>query len=76
MIGIGLGIIRAFTINSRLVTDLLPVDYVVNLILAAASDVASTSNNIARKDSVAIFNCVSGVDAPITWGWLRSKFKQ
>lgn len=67
MIGIGVGVIRIFTINPDLVTDLLPVDYAVNLILAAGWDVGNTRNGQRESGALTIFNCVSSIDAPITW---------
>lgn len=67
MLGIGLGVIRIFPINPKLITDLLPVDYAVSLILAAAWDVATTKNGVKKKEHVKIFNSVSQPDAPIYW---------
>lgn len=68
MIGIGLGIVRVVAAIGTRVSDLLPVDYSVNLILAAAWSVANVKNGERKSHHLRIFNCVSGPDAPITWG--------
>lgn len=70
MVGTGIGIIRAIPVKGHYVTDLLPVDYAVNLILAATWDVANTQND---GNNLKIFNCVSGPNAPITWSKISEK---
>lgn len=67
MIGIGLGIVRLIAAIETRVSDLLPVDYSVNLIIAAAWSVANVKNGERKGTHLRIFNCVSGPDAPITW---------
>lgn len=71
MIGVGVGLLRVVPVRYLYLADLQPVDYAVNLIIAAAWNIASVKRNGERKGShIKIFNCVSGVDAPITWGEL------
>lgn len=61
MLGIGVGLIHTTLAYKEFVTDVLPVDYSVNLIIASALDCGTTNGKVK------IFNCVSGPDAPITW---------
>lgn len=68
MLGIGLGIIRTAIADPTKVSDLFPVDYAVNLILAAAWAVAEIDDD---RGQIKVFNGVSGPDAPITYSELR-----
>lgn len=63
--GAGLGVVRTFQGHMEKVGDLLPVDYLVNMILAAAWAVAETDE---FRGQIKVFNCVTGPDAPIRWG--------
>lgn len=65
-----MGIVHVFSTKEHLIADLLPVDYAVNLILAATWDTAHNSR------SFKIFNGVSQPDAPITWGLLSKNKKK
>lgn len=62
MIGVGVGIVRTVMVYENLITDIVPVDYAVNLIIAAAWDVGNRASKTIR-----IFNCVSGPHSSITW---------
>lgn len=63
-----LGICRNFEFNYRGVCDLIPVDFVVNSMLA----VAERTTRIAKHD-LKVYNCSTSSLKPITWGqWLES----
>lgn len=69
------GIFRTMLCDSTKVADLIPVDYVINLMFAAAHYTASLSNDVAQPlnmikmahSSIPVFNCCSGRQNPITW---------
>ncbi|XP_015186637.1 PREDICTED: putative fatty acyl-CoA reductase CG8306, partial [Polistes dominula] len=74
------GILRTLYCNSNLICDIIPADYVINNIIAAAWDVAqkrsiSQSVNLCSKDNkylpdydeIPVYNSVSSVQRPITY---------
>ncbi|KAF5291781.1 hypothetical protein FQA39_LY14269 [Lamprigera yunnana] len=61
-VGVILGAIRTLNCNADYVGDLIPADYVVNLILAAAAEVLERQN-----EDVLIYHCVTSYQNPITW---------
>lgn len=49
--------------EQNFVADMVPVDIVINLMIAAAWRTAT-----AKPDGIAIYNCCTGQQNPITWG--------
>jgi len=43
IVGVAKGVVRTVRVDSRLVADLIPVDIVINLMIAAAWDRASSN---------------------------------
>ncbi|XP_063224745.1 putative fatty acyl-CoA reductase CG5065 [Bacillus rossius redtenbacheri] len=59
------GTVRVLLGDVRLVVDLVPVDVVVNALLAVAWRTATS-----RPSEVRVYNCTSGSLRPVTWGAL------
>lgn len=59
----GKGMLRTMLFDSRACADLIPVDMVINLMIAVAWHTATT-----RPKSVTIYNCTSGMMNGIKWG--------
>ncbi|XP_044764594.1 uncharacterized protein LOC123321154 [Coccinella septempunctata] len=72
----GVGFMRVFPMNVDKKTDIIPADYVTNAGFAVLWDISerrSLNENSEvpseeRDDQVPIFNVVSSVECPITWG--------
>ncbi|GLH03063.1 Fatty acyl-CoA reductase, partial [Gryllus bimaculatus] len=62
MMEIGRGTIRSIICNERLVMDLIPVDFVVNSLIAVAWHTATY-----RPNAVRVYNCTSGSKNPVRW---------
>lgn len=60
---VGKGIFRTMMGNTQITADVVPVDVVINLMIAAAWRTATT-----KPSSPSIYNCVTGQQRPITWG--------
>ncbi|KAL3270689.1 hypothetical protein HHI36_021217 [Cryptolaemus montrouzieri] len=58
----GKGIFRTMLCDSNRTADLVPVDMVINLMLAAAWRIGTTKNR-----ELQIYNCSTGQQKPITW---------
>ncbi|KAI4479319.1 hypothetical protein M0804_011104 [Polistes exclamans] len=82
------GVLRTLYCNEKYICDIIPADYVVNNIVAAAWDVAqkrsipqiinlSNRNNkyLPVNEEIPIYNVVSSVQKPITWGIMESYLK-
>ncbi|XP_015586786.1 fatty acyl-CoA reductase wat [Cephus cinctus] len=75
--GAGVGLLRSLHCNKDCIADIIPADYVINNIVVAAWDIA-TSKSINPNsvdtllteeiDEPPIYNCVSSCTKPITWG--------
>ncbi|XP_059480668.1 fatty acyl-CoA reductase wat-like [Neocloeon triangulifer] len=63
--GITMGIIRSMNADKDVNADLVPVDYVVNSMIASAWDVGT------NKLPLQVFNFTSGGRNPLTWGRFR-----
>ncbi|XP_057371715.1 putative fatty acyl-CoA reductase CG5065 [Daphnia carinata] len=63
---VGKGFFRIMKINSELVSDIIPVDYPINLMIAVAWHLA-----IRRPNEVPVYSCTTGHRNPLTWGGLR-----
>lgn len=62
--GVSLGIIRVMYADKQAITDVVPVDYCTNALLASAWDVANS-----KYDSPPVYNYVSSPSNPITVGY-------
>ncbi|XP_043499998.1 fatty acyl-CoA reductase wat-like, partial [Polistes fuscatus] len=83
------GVLRTINCNDRLICDIIPADYVVNNIIAAAWDVAQKwsilksispsngkINDLPADKEIPIYNVVSSVQRPINWATLENNMKQ
>ncbi|XP_055697097.1 putative fatty acyl-CoA reductase CG5065 [Phlebotomus papatasi] len=61
----GMGIVQVFQMDKSKLADLVPVDFVVNLVIASAWNLS-----VKRKTpgSPIVYNCSSGLQNSITWG--------
>ncbi|XP_046979585.1 putative fatty acyl-CoA reductase CG5065 isoform X1 [Schistocerca americana] len=62
MMEIGRGTIRSIICDQTLIMDLIPVDYVVNTLIAVAWHTATY-----RPNTVRVYNCTSGMRNPVQW---------
>jgi fatty acyl-CoA reductase len=62
----GKGVLRTLLCHREKVADLIPLDYPVNLIIAAAWHTGST-----RPNSITVYNCCTGPHNPLLWGDLE-----
>lgn len=66
--GVAFGILRIMLINDKINADIIPADFVVNLILTSAwnthheKSVSKSENQVAK-----IYNCASSVENPINF---------
>ncbi|CAH2988368.1 unnamed protein product [Chilo suppressalis] len=67
VIGIGTGVLRTMYMDLDTVADMVPVDLVVNAILASAWHTAKNYKENQTSD-IPIYNFVSGAQNPIRWG--------
>lgn len=67
VIGIGTGVLRTMYMDESKVADMIPVDLCVNAILASAWYTAKNYKE-NQTSNIPIYNFVSGVQNPITWG--------
>ncbi|KAL4711343.1 hypothetical protein ACJJTC_019184 [Scirpophaga incertulas] len=67
IIGIGTGVLRTMYLNNDIVADMIPVDLVVNGILAATWYTGKTYKE-NQTSEIPIYNFVSGAQNPIKWG--------
>jgi len=61
---VGRGIVKNFVCDGSLRSDLIPVDVVANMVLAAT---VSKARKQWDRHGVPVYNCVSGCDAPLFW---------
>lgn len=64
---VGKGIFHTIMCNEESIADFIPVDLVINLMVAAAWKTALT-----KPATMTIYNCCTGEVRPITWGRLVS----
>lgn len=62
MMEIGRGTIRSIICDQKLIMDLIPVDFVVNTLIAVAWHTATYKQNTVR-----VYNCTSGMRNPVHW---------
>ncbi|XP_014614679.1 PREDICTED: putative fatty acyl-CoA reductase CG5065, partial [Polistes canadensis] len=87
--GSAMGVLRTMQCNKRLICDIIPADYVVNNIIAAAWDVAQKrsilksisssnekTNDIPTEKDIPIYNVVSSVQQPISWANLAKTVRK
>ncbi|CAH2056135.1 unnamed protein product, partial [Iphiclides podalirius] len=67
-VGSATGILRTLECNEHVTADLVPVDCVVNCLMVAASSVHRAYTSSSPPAEPPIFNYVSSVENPITWG--------
>ncbi|KAK4877842.1 hypothetical protein RN001_010348 [Aquatica leii] len=65
-IGAFLGVIRTANCEFDYIADLIPVDYVVNCLLVAASK-NGKKRGTTKCDDIPIYNCTSSFQNPVTW---------
>ncbi|XP_049840511.1 putative fatty acyl-CoA reductase CG5065 [Schistocerca gregaria] len=65
LIGASSGILRSLRGDGNMHTDLLPVDFVANSLIAAAWDTA-----VNRWCKMPVYNCTTSSDMPVTWNEL------
>jgi len=66
--GVGKGLLRALRYKPDAIGDIIPVDYVTNLVVAAAWYTATYN-----PAETAIYNCCTGHMNPLTWDQFRRK---
>ncbi|CAM4477791.1 fatty acyl-CoA reductase 2 isoform X3 [Lepidochelys kempii] len=75
IIAAGKGILQTVKVNNDAVADLIPVDVVINLILAAGWHTA-----VHRPKTMMVYNCTTGGINPFCWGdigyYVISTFKR
>lgn len=80
ILGITMGVVRPLLTKPKLLMDIMPADYVVNNIIAAAWQTAKYKGSVKTKkvekdevSNIAIYNCVSSVDNYITTDYIIDK---
>lgn len=63
VVGYAKGIVRCVLCHTEMVADFVPVDFTINLIIAAAWYTA-----VQKPNSLLVFNCTSGSRNRLTWG--------
>ncbi|XP_015187915.1 PREDICTED: putative fatty acyl-CoA reductase CG5065 [Polistes dominula] len=70
------GMLRTVYCDKNLICDIIPANYVVNNIIAAAWDVAQKRKNnkyLHVDEEIQIYNAVfSSVQSPVTWGAMEN----
>ncbi|KAJ0182959.1 hypothetical protein K1T71_000935 [Dendrolimus kikuchii] len=72
-VGSATGILRTIQCDESVTADIVPVDLVVNCLMAAASDVHSDYRRSTPPSDPPIFNYVSSVENRLSWGEFVSK---
>ncbi|XP_025206497.1 fatty acyl-CoA reductase wat-like [Melanaphis sacchari] len=62
VVGAGSGVLHTYYLNSSIVTDVIPVDIVVNALISATHKTATN-----KYDEIPIYICSSSRQKPITW---------
>jgi len=60
--GAGKGFLRVVRVREDLIGDLIPVEFPIHLMIAAAWHTATT-----KPDDIAVYNCSTGDHNPLTW---------
>ncbi|VVC99844.1 unnamed protein product [Leptidea sinapis] len=63
-----IGMLRTIQVNRDMTADLVPVDFVVNALIAASYSVSQAYNTSVKPQEPPIFNFVSSVENRMTWG--------
>jgi len=63
---VGKGFLRIMKIDKTCISDIIPVDYPINLMIAVAWYTATHKPN-----EVAVYSCTTGHRNPLTWGMLE-----
>ncbi|CAG4948984.1 unnamed protein product [Parnassius apollo] len=67
-VGSATGMLRTMQCDENVTADLVPVDFVVNCLMASALNVHKAYSSSSPPPEPPIFNYVSSVENPITWG--------
>ncbi|XP_050540840.1 fatty acyl-CoA reductase wat-like isoform X2 [Daktulosphaira vitifoliae] len=62
VVGAGTGVLHTYFGHSETVTDIIPVDIVVNALICSSKEVATT-----KPDEIPIYTCSSSRQVPIKW---------
>lgn len=66
--GAGTGVLRTMHCNPDITANIVPVDMTVNALIASAWDVATNYKDACFAEDIPIYNYVSSVENPLTWG--------
>jgi len=66
--GVSKGFLRALRFDANLVGDIIPVEYPINLMIAAAWYTATH-----RPNSIMVYNSTTGHQNPMTWGRFKTR---
>lgn len=70
--GAGTGVLRTMHCDRDINANIVPVDMTVNALITSAWDISrkhnATNNNDKEEEDVPIYNYVSSVENPLTWG--------
>ncbi|XP_031622375.1 fatty acyl-CoA reductase wat-like [Contarinia nasturtii] len=66
--GAGTGLLRTMHCNPDMSANIVPVDMTVNALIASAWDVATNNKDACIAEDIPIYNYVSSVENPLTWG--------
>ncbi|XP_046651701.1 putative fatty acyl-CoA reductase CG5065 isoform X2 [Daphnia pulicaria] len=69
--GTSKGLIQIVRVDPELIADIIPVDFPINLMIAAAWDEATCCAN-KSSDQIRVYNCSSGSLNPIIWRDFRN----
>ncbi|XP_037045453.1 fatty acyl-CoA reductase wat-like [Bradysia coprophila] len=66
--GAGTGVLRTMHCDRDVVANIVPVDMTVNALIAASWDVAVNRERSTNTEDIPVYNYVSSVEKPLTWG--------
>ncbi|KAF2895082.1 hypothetical protein ILUMI_11094 [Ignelater luminosus] len=84
-VNIGMGVVRTLYCDATYVSDLVPADYAINTMIAAAWNIAKTRGSNLNSEmpkqetdcnNIPVYNYVSSTQNPITWRECISKGNQ
>ncbi|XP_001946873.2 fatty acyl-CoA reductase wat [Acyrthosiphon pisum] len=64
VVGACTGVLHTYFLDSNFVTDIIPVDIVVNALICAAKETATAN---VKHDEIPIYTCSSSIQKPIKW---------
>ncbi|XP_013781053.1 putative fatty acyl-CoA reductase CG5065 [Limulus polyphemus] len=66
IVATGKGVLRTMTANRNIGADVVPVDTVVNMLIAVAWNTA-----IKKPNNIMVYNCTTGSIVKVTWGQIE-----